>query len=137
MQRWIDSLDYGDRDISSGIDDFWLPREGKKSIQISALEQAQLIRQLITNQLPFSKRSRGILDEAMLLEKTSRGRWYGKTGSGMIGDRSKAQKIGWFIGFVVSQHTKYSFACVIKGENVSGKDAKGIIESILKKAPLL
>jgi len=42
MQKWIDSINYGDRDISSGIDDFWLPRKDKKSILISAKEQVKL-----------------------------------------------------------------------------------------------
>ena len=46
MKKWIELLNYGDKDLSSGIDDFWLPREGKKSIKISPLEQAMLIKKI-------------------------------------------------------------------------------------------
>jgi len=137
MKKWIAILNYGDKNISSGIDDFWLPREGKKSIQISPLEQAQCIRKLVNEELPFSEQSQEILREIMLIEKTSKGTYYGKTGTGSNVNGTNAQSIGWFVGYVTGKETTYSFACLIKGENVSGKDSKGIIESILKKSELL
>ena len=43
MQSWIEKLGYGDRDISAGIDVFWLPAKGRKTILISPVEQAQLM----------------------------------------------------------------------------------------------
>lgn len=137
MITWIETLNYGDKDISSGIDDFWLPREGKKSIMISPLEQAQLIRKLVTDELPFSEKSKSILQEVMLIEKTAKGIYFGKTGSGTIIGEKKGKSIGWFAGYCTSKGTTYSFACLIKGENVSGKDAKGIIEAILKRSEFL
>ena len=137
MGKWIDALNYGDRDISSGIDDFWLPREGKKSIRISPLEQAQLIRKLVNGELPFSQKSQIILKEIMIIETTSKGVCYGKTGSGADLNADKKQDLGWFVGYVSSKDRKYSFACLVRGRNVSGVDSKGIIESILKKSELL
>ncbi len=83
MQQWIDTIAFGDRDISSGIDDFWLSREGKKSIRISPLEQARLISRLVNGEAPFSEKARAILKEVMLVRKTETGAFYGKTGSGM------------------------------------------------------
>ena len=35
MQEWIDTIGYGDRDTSAGVDLFWLPAPGHKSILIS------------------------------------------------------------------------------------------------------
>ena len=137
MMKWIDTINYGDKDISSGIDDFWLPREGKKSIQISPIEQAQLIRKLINGDLPFSVQSRNILKELMLINKTSKGTLYGKTGSGTCINGNPKQNIGWFVGYVISNAKTHSFACLIKGENVSAKDSKKIIESILMESDLL
>lgn len=137
MKKWIMMLNYGDMDISSGIDDFWLPREGKKSIKISPLEQAQLIKKLVTGELAFSQQSQNILKEVMVIETTSKGVYYGKTGSGVNLDSNKEQSLGWFVGYVTSKDQNYSFACLIKGVNVSGKDSKGIIESILRKSELL
>lgn len=137
MKKWITLVDYGDKDISSGIDDFWLPREGKKSIKISPLEQAQLLRKLVNGELAFNQQSQNILKEIMAVDSTSNGIYYGKTGSGANLDSTKEQSLGWFVGYVRSNGQCFSFACLIKGENVSGKDSKGIIESILKKSALL
>lgn len=137
MKKWITMLDYGDKDISSGVDDFWLPREGKKSIKISPLEQTQLIRKLVNGELAFNQQSQNILKEIMVVETTSNGALYGKTGSGVNLDNDKGQNLGWFVGYVSSKDQTYSFACLIKGVNVSGMDSKGIIESILKKSELL
>ncbi len=138
MGKWISVLNYGDKNISSGIEDFWLPSEGKKSIQISPLEQAQLIRKLVNKELPFSAQSQRILQEVMMINKTSKGIYYGKTGSSKANYNGiKNQSIGWFVGYITNNDKTYSFACLIKGENVSGKDSKGIIESILRKSELL
>ncbi len=137
MRKWIISIDYGDKDISSGIDDFWLPREGKKSIKISPLEQAQLIRKLVNGELTFNQQSQNVLREIMVIETTSKGVFYGKTGSGVNLDSDKEQSLGWFVGYVTGKDQNYSFACLIKGVNASGKDSRVIVESILKKSGLL
>lgn len=137
MKKWIISIDYGDKDISSGIDDFWLPREGKKSIKISPLEQAQLIRKLVNGELTFNQQSQNVLREIMVIETTSKGVFYGKTGSGVNLDSDKEQSLGWFVGYVTGKHQNYSFACLIKGINASGKDSRVIVESILRKSGLL
>lgn len=136
MGKWISILNYGDKDISSGIDDFWLPREGKKSITISPLEQAHLIRNLVKGELPFNQKAQSILKEIMVIAATSKGICYGKTGSGANLNGHEKQSIGWFVGYVTGGKRTYSFACLVKGEQVSGKDAKGIIEAVLRKSGL-
>ena len=138
MEKWIGVLNYGDKNISSGIEDFWLPSEGKRSIEISPIEQAELVRKLVNQELPISAESQRILKEVMLTSKTSKGICYGKTGSSGANYKGmKDQSIGWFVGYVTNNDKAYSFACLIQGENVSGKDSKVIIESILKRSELL
>jgi beta-lactamase class D len=137
MQQWLDSINYGDRDISSGIDIFWLPRPGKKSIRISPEEQAQLIRKLVTGKLPFSEHAQKILKEVMLAKTTKQGTMYGKTGSGSNLNDDPKQTIGWYVGYVESNHKTYAFACVMKGDNLTGKDTRSIVEVILTKSGLL
>jgi beta-lactamase class D len=137
MKKWIDSISYGDMDISSGIDDFWLPQEGKKSIQISPIEQSQLIRKLINGDLPFSAQSCGILKEILIVGNTSTGQYFGKTGTGADMSGNPEQNLAWFVGYVISKEHKYSFACLLKGQNLTGKDSKTIIETILKNANLI
>lgn len=129
MQSWIDKIEYGDRNLAAGIDTFWLPVDGRQSILISPEEQAKLITKLVTGKLPFSQKSIALLKEIMLAQKTERGTLYGKTGSG--GD------VGWFVGFVESQGMTYSFACVLKGKNVMGKDAMAIVETVFGRHGLL
>lgn len=137
MQLWIDSLGYGDRDLSSGIDIFWLPRDGKKSILISPEEQALLLRRMVKGELPFSNASLGVLKQIMLVKETDRGRYYGKTGTGngIYGDSK--QDLGWFVGFVESGSLRCSFACILGGTAVTGRDARDIVEKILVGAGLL
>ena len=43
MQRWLDRLGYGDRDLSAGIDVFWLPAPGRKTLLISPYESVDLV----------------------------------------------------------------------------------------------
>jgi beta-lactamase class D len=137
MQRWIDSIGYGDRDISCGIDNFWLSVEDKKSIKISPDEQALMIRKLVTGKLPFSEKAKNILKEVMIVKKTTNGTLYGKTGSGSKIDGDPKQNIGWYVGYIESNNKTYSFACLLKAEKVTGKDAHDLIETILAKVNML
>lgn len=129
MQSWIDKIEYGDHNLASGIDTFWLPVDGRKPILISPEEQARLMSKLMTGKLPFSQKSIALLKEIMLVQKTDRGSLYGKTGSG--------GGVGWFVGFVESQGKTYSFACVLKGKNVMGIDARAIMETVFGKRGML
>lgn len=131
MQEWINKINYGDRNISSGLDNFWLPREGKKAILISPKQQAFLIKDLLSNKFPFSDKSLKILKKVMLVKQTEKGMLFGKTGSGKNIHDIPNNNIGWFVGYVISEKGSYSFACIIKGENFEGKDAKAMIEKIL------
>lgn len=51
MQEWIDKCSYGNKDISGGIDNFWL----KGKLRISAKEQIEFLKKLQADLLPFSK----------------------------------------------------------------------------------
>jgi beta-lactamase class D len=135
MQSWLDRIEYGDRNTSAGIDVFWLPLKGRKTILISPTEQAQLVNKLITGKLPFSKTSLAILKDLMTLKKTDKGVLFGKTGSGT--DERGTYVLGWFVGYVESKRKLYVFACTAQGENIMSKDARGIVENILEKQNLL
>lgn len=130
MQIWLKKIAYGDGDISAGIDTFWLPAKGRKTVLISPIDQARLMRRLALNDLPFSTNSMAILKEIMVVKKTSKGILYGKTGS--RADDTGNYTMGWFVGYVESPTGKYAFACNIKGDNVMGKDARNIVEKILE-----
>lgn len=131
MQAGLDSLGYGDRNISSGIDVFWLPQEGRRTILISPLEQAELVRKLATGNLAFSQRSQDVLREIMKARTTLRGTLFGKTGSSGKGPDGKS--IGWYTGYIEGNGKTYAFACLVRGEDVMGKDARAIVEAVAEK----
>lgn len=137
MQKWIDRIGYGDRNISAGIDIFWLSRPNKKSIRISPKEQAILVKKLVNNKLEFADKSKQILEKAMLYKKTEQGTIYGKTGSGQNIDDISGNNIGWFVGYVISKNGNYSFACLIKDKKASGSVARDMVEQIFLESKLL
>ena len=59
MQEYIDKIGYGNKDISGGFTHLLLG----SSLQISALEQVDLLNKLYSGQLPFSAANTAILKE--------------------------------------------------------------------------
>lgn len=132
MKYYIDKIDYGNKDISGGLDKFWL----MSSIEISANEQVEFLLKLITNKLPFSERTVNIVKDIMTLEKNDLYVLRGKTGSGENKDIKKTQ--GWFVGFLTLGDNAYVFATYIEApENANGKKAKEISYEILKSLKLI
>ena len=136
MKTYIDRIGYGNGDISSGIDTFWLPRSGKAGILISANEQVALLNKLLDGRLPFSGKELKTLHEVMLVAETPKGKLYGKTGSGRSAEGE--EELGWFVGFLESGGAEYVFACNITGgEHPSGKAARAIVENVFRSQNLL
>jgi beta-lactamase class D len=132
MKYYIDKIDYGNRDISGGLDKFWL----MSSIAISANEQVEFLLKLITNRLPFSERTVNIVKDIMTLEKNDLYVLRGKTGSGENKDKKRTQ--GWFVGFLTMGDNAYVFATNIEApENANGPKAKAITYEILKSLKLM
>lgn len=136
MKSYIDRLDYGTKDISAGIDIFWLDRSEKAPIAISAREQVVLLDRLLDGKLPFSPENVAVLKDVMTALKTEKGTLHGKTGSAMNAEGKGT--IGWYVGFLESDGAVYTFACnIADGENPSGKVARGIVEAMFKSLGLL
>ncbi len=104
---------YGNGDISSGIDNFWL----NGSLQISAVEQVKSMRRLFENRKVLSQKSSDILKQVMrsdvLGELTNTNLVvYAKTGADL-----EHKNFGWLVGAIDNQGHWYYFAT-----NVDGKD---------------
>src|SRR5262249_13975201 len=93
MRTYLDRFQYGNRDISGGIDQFWLGR----GLRISAEEQAEFLRRLHEQRLGVSSRSAEVVKEILLLETTPEYRWYGKTGTCSAPDHGP---VAWHVGFI-------------------------------------
>jgi len=113
MNKYINLINYGNKDISSGVDEFWLCG----SMQISANEQVEFLKKLYSKQLiGFSERSQQIVKGIMLYESTDKYKLYGKTGGG---DCWENKVIGWYVGFLEANDNTYIFAMNIKANNFS------------------
>lgn len=131
MRHYIDRLPYGSRDLSSGVDLFWLPGKGRTSITISADEQVSLLNKLFDHQLPFSERNIGILREVLRVSETPQGVLYGKTGTGLGADGRP--DLGWFVGFLERGGKTYLFACNLTGPgNPTGLTARRYVEDLFR-----
>ena len=93
MQEYIDKIGYGNKDISGGLTTFWLG----SSLQISALEQVDLLNKLYSGQLPFSAANTAILQKNITLSEDGGTKLMGKTGSAL---RNEKWVSGWFVGCV-------------------------------------
>ncbi len=131
MVAWLAKLDYGNQDISSGLDVFWLPAPDITPILISADEQAQLITSLLKGALPLSSSTRDRLAELMKTAEFKGGTLHGKTGTGDAGKSSPT--VGWYVGWFDTGTRKFAFACVLTGPGASGKNARAVVETLFGK----
>jgi beta-lactamase class D len=128
MQTYLDSFDYGNRDISGGQDRFWL----SNSLEITALEQIRFMSALDGERLPASTENQATV-KAMMLQDYSLpegfdGELYGKTGSCISPDGDH----GWFTGFLHRGGNRYVCAVNVKGEEQMGWQARTMALKVLQ-----
>ena len=107
MQRWIDSLSYGNKNISGPIDSFWLNNQ----LKISPDEQLGLLKRLYFDQLPFRKSVQQIVRDVMLQEDNTAYKLSYKTGWGF--DEQK-RSIGWVTGWIEENRHVYFFVTMVR-----------------------
>ena len=109
MGDWLRRLDYGNHDISGGIDLFWL----SGGLRITAIQELDFLRRLDTKKLPISERTLDIVKDVIALDVGESHVLYGKTGSG--GPAQGDVEFGWFVGFVALEKKSVYFATLITG----------------------
>lgn len=133
MQSWLDRLEYGNRDISSGIDRFWL----SGSLRVDAYQQLDLVKKLWRGALPFPSGQQAEVRTMMLQRSDLPGELHGKTGS-CRGDETKGvPDHGWFVGWVEWEaapgHKPATswFVVNIIGDGASGSQARAMALELL------
>lgn len=108
MEAYLDQFDYGNQNISSGVDQFWL----NGSLRISAKEQVIFLQKMYKNEFAVSKDALSLLKNIMLVEDTEQYKLYAKTGAGHL-DTGVA--LGWYVGFIENKSGVHYFAFNIEG----------------------
>ena len=102
LKKWIDSLQYGNKNIGDDTAAFW----SNNTLKINADEQLGLLKKLYFNQLPFFQRTQEIVRRMMPAENTSSYRLTYKTAQGTKED---GNAIGWVMGWVEENKHPYFF----------------------------
>lgn len=124
MKKWIDTLAYGNRNISGPIDSFWL----NNHLKITPDEELGLVKKLYFDQLPFFQRTQKIVRNMMLMENNANYQLSYKTGWGFKED---GHDIGWIVGWVEENKHPYFFVLNLESAD-PGVDMKNIRMHILK-----
>lgn len=131
LQRYFHQLQYGNEDLSGGMDSYWM----ESSLKISPIEQVQLLYALNENKMDFQKENINAIKHVLFLGEHHQHKLYGKTGTGTVNGKDVN---GWFIGFVTTTDNNYYFAVHLQDENgkANGSKAKKIAFRILQDKQL-
>lgn len=122
MQEYVNRFGYGNREISGGIDQFWLTG----GLLISAEEQIDFLRRFYFGKLNVSERGTRIVKDLLVLEETPNYRLSGKTGWAGPGETS-APQIGWLAAYIERFEKVYFFAINIDIEQKKDAAARLLI----------
>jgi len=108
MQTFLDRFAYGNRDISGGIDRFWL----ESSLLISADQQVEFLRRFHRGELGLAPATTTTAKDVMVRERGDGWVWSAKTGSSV---RAPGIWIAWLVGYVERDGNVWFFALNLDG----------------------
>jgi beta-lactamase class D len=104
MQKYVDLLDYGNRDIGGGIDQFWLTG----ILRIDPVQQVDFVDRLRRGVLPVGKRSQELVRDIMPATKVGDATIRFK--SGLLGAEQGKPSLGWMVGWAEKGTSQTVFA---------------------------
>ena len=104
MQKYLDLLDYGNRNIGGGIDQFWLTG----NLLIDPMQQVEFLDRLRRGVLPVSRRSQELVRDILPTVKVGDSVIRYKTG--LLGAERGQPSLGWLVGWAEKgkQHTVFA-----------------------------
>ena len=125
IYNYIHQVGYGNESMSDDCSTYWM----ESSLEISPVEQVELLTKLHNNSFDFSPENINAVKDAIRLSSLDTGTFYGKTGTGRV----DGQDInGWFIGYIETADNTYFFATNIGADDgATGSYATKITRSIL------
>jgi beta-lactamase class D len=104
MQKYVDLMDYGNRDIGGGIDQFWLTG----NLRIDPIQQIDFLDRLRRGVLPVSKRSQELTRDILTVTKVGDATIRAK--SGLSGAEQGKPPLGWMVGWAEKGSQQTVFA---------------------------
>ena len=104
MQKYVDLLEYGNRNIGGGIDQFWLTGD----LRIDPMQQVDFVDRLRRGVLPVSKRSQDLTRD--ILPVTKVGDSVIRLKSGLLGAELGKPSLGWMVGWAEKGSAQTVFA---------------------------
>src|SRR6476659_782020 len=104
MQKYVDLLEYGNRDIGGGIDQFWLTG----NLRIDPMQQIAFVDRLRRGVLPVSKRSQDLVRDILPVTKAGQATIRAKTG--LLGAEQGKPSLGWMVGWAEKGSSRTVFA---------------------------
>jgi beta-lactamase class D len=104
MQKYVDLLEYGNRNIGGGIDQFWLTGD----LRIDPVQQVDFLDRLRRGVLPISKRSQDLVRD--ILPVTQAGDAIIRAKSGLLGAERGQPSLGWMVGWAEKGDGRAVFA---------------------------
>jgi beta-lactamase class D len=134
MAEWLNKLDYGNQDMSGGVDRFWL----MGGLRISPLQQIDFLRRFDGRKLPISVRTSETVRDLITLDVGQGYTLLGKTGSALPPEEPEFAM--WFVGWLELGERKVFFATLINkhDEGVDPKPTRRrVTERVLRALNLL
>jgi len=104
MQKYVDLLEYGNRDIGGGIDQFWLTG----NLRIDPMQQVDFVDRLRRGALPVSKHSQDLVRDILPVTKAGDAVIRAKTG--LLGAEVGKPSLGWVVGWAEKGSAQTVFA---------------------------
>jgi beta-lactamase class D/beta-lactamase class D OXA-1 len=126
IKHYLAGFSYGNQDFNgdpgkyNGITHAWLG----SSLKISAMEQLNFLKAMLSNELPVSDEAVTNTKENLYIGKLDNGaEYFGKTGSGRHGRNERLTnpsklRDGWFVGFIQNGDQRYIFVSDLTDKKV-------------------
>ena len=124
MQHWLDSLQYGTKNMGSAVDSFW----HNNKLVITPDEQMGLVKKLYFGQLPFQKRSQEMVKMLMLQTANTNYKLSYKSG---LSYKQNGKAFAWIVGWI--EENKHPYFFVLQTEGAASSDIKNVSMSVLNK----
>ena len=102
-KKYINSFEYGNKDLSGPPTRFWL----NGPFRISPNQQIDFLRKFYNYELPVSKQSVDIVKDLIIIEQTDSYKLSGKTGGGVLSDN---EYVMWLVGYLERDNKTYFYA---------------------------